>query len=75
MSPGEKRRRQAKQDRERLAYASALAALPATASCSTCRHVDTVHHKPRMSCLLESDFHGAMIVKPEHKCPLWRAAT
>jgi len=71
MGPGEKRRRQAKRERDRAAYAAALVKLPVDAACSTCQHVDRAHHAPKMACLLESDFHGAMIVTPDHKCPSW----
>ncbi len=73
MSPGRKAQKARKRERERAAYAAAIAALPSGASCTTCEHVDRVRHKPKMACLLETDFYGAQIVTPEHKCPLWRA--
>ena len=74
MSPGEKRRRAAKREREAAAYAAALAALPADATCSTCRHLDRVHVAPRLSCDLDSDFHGYAITRADHKCPRWARA-
>lgn len=74
MSPGEKRRRKAKREREAAAYAAALAKLPQHATCASCKHVDRVHHKPKLSCLLESDFYGDLLVTPEHRCPDWKMA-
>ena len=71
MSPGDKRRRQAKRDRDRAAYAAALAALPANAMCGTCRHADRVHVAPKLSCDLDSDFNGYAIVAADHRCPSW----
>lgn len=71
MSPGEKRRRQAKRERERVAYEAAIAALPAEATCATCSHCRKYPHKPKLSCELDSDFHGYAIVKPSDRCPRW----
>lgn len=72
MSPGEKRRRKARREREAAVYAAQLAALPAGARCDTCEHCDKVLMAPRMSCDLGSDFHGYAIVTAHHRCPSWK---
>jgi hypothetical protein len=74
-SPGEKRRRAAKRERDRAAYAAALAALPAGARCGTCRHVDRLHTAPKLNCDLDSDFQGYQIVTENHRCPQWAPNT
>lgn len=69
-SPGEKRRRKAKREREQAAYAEALAAVTAQGfSCLTCKHrartlIGNQHH-----CELDSDHEGYAIVRPDYVCP------
>lgn len=72
-SPGEKRRRQAKRDRERAAYLTAVTTLRAAgASCATCKHRGA---RPVGGdgpiCELDSDFHGYAPVKMTGLCPSW----
>lgn len=72
MSPGEKRRRQAKRERERLAYEAALAALPSGATCGTCAHCGKYPDgRGERTCELDSDFSGHTIVQLDQVCPRW----
>lgn len=74
MSTGDKRRRQAKRERDAAVYAKALSALPSDAQCANCEHVDNVHTAPMLNCELDGDWSGYAIVKPDGKCPLWKRA-
>lgn len=70
MSPGEKRRRKAKREREAAAYEAALAAVKATgATCSTCRHFGHMPQDKRRTCELDSDWEGYAVVAAGHVCP------
>lgn len=72
-SPGEKRRRKAKRERELAAYALALAAVKSTgATCSTCANYIRAGDLKEHACDLDSDFHGYAIVKPHYVCPRYQ---
>lgn len=73
-SPGEKRRRAAKRERERDAYQAAMAALPDGASCVTCKHYSYATMLPGYHCSLDSDWEGYVRVKPDYVCPRYAAA-
>lgn len=68
---GKRRSRMRATLRNRAVYQTALAALPAKARCGTCAHHGRFPTDPRMTCELDSDFHGYAIVTPDHKCPRW----
>lgn len=68
-SPGEKRRRAAKRERERIAHEAAMATLPEGASCSKCQHYEYAAVLPGWHCALDSDWEGFVRVKPDHVCP------
>ena len=70
MSPGEKRRRAAKRQREHVSYAEAMIPLRAAgASCETCLHRNKIPPEYRRSyCDLESDHTGYMPVTPTYLC-------
>lgn len=68
-SPGEKRRRAAKRERERLAYEAAMKALREKgASCATCKHRGSRQFAEAV-CELTSDFYGYSKVKMTGLCP------
>lgn len=67
-SPGEKRRRKAKREREQAAYAAACADLRLTgACCSTCAHYG--NSECGRHCELDSDFKGYILRDPQDVCP------
>lgn len=69
-SPGEKRRRKAKREREQAAYAAAVALLrTAGASCATCKHRGIGPTDIGLICEIDSDFHGYATVKMTDLCP------
>lgn len=65
MSPGEKRRRKAKMERERIAREAAIAALPPGSSCASCsnRLHEPAQMKGKDACALDSDWEGYAIIK------------
>ena len=70
ISPGDRRRRQAKRDRDRAAYDDAVALLRAHgASCSNCRN--RIKSPVGPACDLDSDYEGYVRVKPDDVCPRW----
>ena len=75
-SPGDKRRREAKRERERVAYEAAMALLRAAGrSCASCAHFERVPtpFRNEWHCSIESDFHVYAVVKASHLCPKWKA--
>lgn len=78
MSPGEKRRRKAKRERERIAYEAAMASLQAKgANCEGCKH--RMRTPPgcsgKWACEIDSDFEGYTIIKLDDLCPRWQQRT
>jgi hypothetical protein len=74
MSPGEKRRRKLKREREQAAYEAALRPhLIAGHQCATCEHWG--RSEAGRHCELESDFYGYVLKKPTDLCPSWAAIT
>lgn len=71
MSPGEKRRRKAKREREQAAYAAAVSALPTGSCCCNCAHRGTMPLSRKPICTLDSDFAGYTVVELMHVCPRW----
>jgi hypothetical protein len=69
MSPGEKRRRKAKREREDAARRVIVAGLRAAgASCATCAHCGHYPGDARRTCIIDSDFEGYTIVSPDDLC-------
>lgn len=74
VSPGERRRRLAKRERNRAAYEADMAPLRAAGrSCSTCAHYGKC--PLGRHCELDSDFEGYVLVKPDYLCPRWATLT
>lgn len=72
VSPGERKRRQRKRERNRIAYNEAMKPLLASgASCSTCAH----YGKSPLGrhCELDSDFEGYVLTKPTDLCTRHKA--
>ena len=76
MSPGEKRRRQAKRARDRSAYEALLAPLKAAgASCGSCDHyAKAPYDKTKHICEIDTDRDGYTVVKADGLCPHWTAS-
>ncbi len=76
MSPGEKRRRQAKRERERIAAAAAIAALPVGSSCGNCKHrLKKPAGLKNDACDLDSDWEGYAVIRNiSEVCPRWKPA-
>lgn len=74
MSPGEKRRRKAKREREQAAYEAAMAPLRAAGrSCLGCAHrKKSFAAGNKHICTLTSDFHGYTIIKLTDLCADWK---
>lgn len=71
-SPGEKRRRRLKRERERAAYQAAMVPLRAAGcSCDACTHYGRC--SLGWHCEIESDFGGYALKKPTDLCPSWAA--
>ncbi len=69
-SPGEKRRRAAKRERERAAEDEAVRILRIQgASCSTCQN--WIKSPVGRACDLDSDFYGYVLAKPNGLCSRW----
>ena len=73
MSPGEKRRRQAKRERDRAAYDLLMAPLRASGSvCGTCAHfAKAPYDKTKHICEIDTDKDGYTVVKADGLCPHW----
>lgn len=75
-SPGEKRRRKAKRERERVAYQDAMAALPVEARCGNCKHrLNNPATLVGLYCDLDSDFQGYAKTATDAVCPRWNAGS
>jgi hypothetical protein len=73
-SPGERKRRQAKRERDRSAYHSAMMALRAAGrSCGSCQHFGHARSLGKRCCELDSDFEGYVIRTADELCPRWAA--
>lgn len=71
MSPGEKRRRQLKRERDRAARDEKLSELRGRgASCATCAHFEYVA-SIGMTCDLGSDFYGYQKARASGLCTQW----
>lgn len=74
-SPGERRRRLAKRERERDAYNAAIAALPMGSHCSNCAlRLKNPGSLLGLYCDLDSDFAGYAETSPDSVCPRWQAS-
>lgn len=71
--PGASKRRNnlRKAWQQHLAYQAFKDAHP-DASCASCANRGRMPHDARMTCDLDSDFHGYSLVAPEHVCTRWR---
>lgn len=78
MSPGERRRRKAKRQRQAAEYAKALAAVRAVGGCcGNCQHYERVplpdrEYRGKRHCSLDSDWEGYVMTRPEQACPRWK---
>ena len=73
VSPGDRRRRQAKRERDRAVYEALLAPLKAAgASCGTCRNYKVApYDKTKRICEIDTDRDGYTVVKADGLCPHW----
>ena len=74
VSPGERRRRKAKRERDQAAYEAVMAPLRAAgACCGSCQHRGKYPMTDDPICELDSDFEGYCKVKLDHLCPQYAA--
>ena len=73
MSPGDKRRRQAKRERDRAAYDLLMEPLRASgAVCGTCQNYKVApYDRAKHICEIDSDHDGYTVVKAGGLCPHW----